>query len=450
MNNFKRLDFIFIFLAAVIGGLMLFFPIHYMLFVFIIVPVIVFLIAKPHYCYYAIVLSIPLVRPNIHYIHLQDVLIYLCLIGAFLNSKREEKVNLVTTINVWVIAILILFLIKGFTALDLPRGMLYSIRFFEAVSLFYLTVYFIRARQVSISMIIKLLLFTSLFQASLGVVQSLTNKFGVQDYCTNRGYFGYLGLGSTYICSGRGTFWHFAPFGHYLTIILLFFLPIYHYCIKNKAIGKVIIGILFAGILFSYSRGALSGLILGYLYYLFYVEKNKINFFKKLGFVTLIIMPFVVYFLSSGYLDTLNPRNSIWDVHFAYLQDNPLHLWFGTGFESRIYGYFQYVPGNVPLDKYLNYNAHNLYLIFIEELGIIGAIIYFAFLLKIFRDTFFRIAKGSKLSRALNLSLHLTLFFIFYGGLNDHAFHHPYMQIFLMLMLGIVYAKNKKLDTKTA
>lgn len=448
MNQFSKLDKIFIFLAFVCGALILFVPVHYLLFAFLFLVIIFFLLVNPVYCYYAAVFSIPLVSPNIYYVHLQDVLILTCLAGTFLISRNNQlpKISFKTVLNKWIIAILILFIIKGLTAFDFERGILYLGRFIEAVILFYLTVYFIRTKKVKILTIVKILILTSLFQAGLGIIQSLSGKFGVQEYCTNRGYFGYLGLGPTTVYSGRGTFWHFAPFGHYMATILLFFLPIYHHCFKNKTIGKILVLILFMGVVFSYSRGAMASFILCYVYYLFLITQDKKAFFKKIALLMMILVPYAVYLLTNhNYIATLSLRNPIWNIHFAYLKNNPLDLWFGTGFESRFYGYFRYVPGNIPIEKYLNFNAHNLLLNFVEELGILGAVIYFSFLIKIFVDTFKRINKGPKLQRTLNLSLNLCFLMMFLGGINDHVYHNSYMLIFLMLLIGIVYAKNKEM-----
>lgn len=451
MGAFKKTDIIILFIVALIGLSVFIAPYYYTVATILVLAILLYLLFHPKYCYFAIVFCIPLIRPNLHYIHLQDILIYVCLAGIIFTHHNIRKLNAATPIDKWLFIVFTLFLLKGITAMKFDRGILYSLRVTEAISLFYMTSFFIRNKLIKTFDIVKVLIFTSMLQGLLGMVQSLANNFGVQEYSTDRGYFGYLGLGSKTVFSGRGTFWHFAPFGIYMTTIFLFFLPFYHYIIKNKTIGKAILACLFAGIVFSYSRGAMSCAILGFIYYLFLIEKDKPRFFKRLAVMSLIITPIILYFSTNNeYLNTLSPRDSIWDIHFQYLKDNPAHLLWGTGFESREFGYFRYVPGHVALDKYLNYNAHNLYLNFLEEMGIFGFFVYLSFLLKIFIDTFYRAttqqlySSTSRMNITLNTSLHLAFFSIFYTGLNDHVFHNPYMIIFLMLILGIVYANNQK------
>ncbi|MEW5821149.1 MAG: O-antigen ligase family protein [Cyanobacteriota bacterium] len=340
-----------------------------------------------------------------------------------------------------------LFLIKGLTSIELARGFLHAIRFLEAVTLYYIVVYFIRAKKLKISTLLKLLIITTIFQALLGPLQSIFNNFGVQEYANNRGYFGYLGLGPTMVYSGRGTFWHFAAYGYYIGTIFLFLLPFYRNIIKNKFVFNLVLICLFAGILFSYSRGALAALIIGVVYYLVVVEHKKTRLMLKLLLIGMIITPFALYFLSNQeYLLSLNPRNQLWGFHITYLLQNPGELIWGAGFESRESTFYIYAP------KYLrhpgDFNPHNLLLTYLEEIGIVGCLIYLSFWIKVFIDSFKKIKNNSKFMRTFNIGIQLVLVNVFLSGINDHVYHDPYLTMFLIFLLGISYAKTNRSGEK--
>lgn len=438
-------NLVLLLLVFLFSSLLLFVPIYYLIGILFALVIIAIFFYKPELALYSFVLSVPLIRPNFNYLHFQDVFIVLCFITLFINLaiRRYQWVELRTKLDAWIVILLVLFFIKGFGSLEVARGSLHAIRFLEAIMLYYMMVYFLRAKKIKISMLIKLLIVTSVFQGLLGPLQSITNYFGVQEYSSNRGYFGYLGIGPTTVFSGRGTFWHFAAYGYYLVSILVFLLPFYRKVIKHKILFQIVLLSLFAGIIFSYSRGALGFLILIVVYYWFMVENKKTKLLFKLSLLTMLIVPFVLYFaFNPEYLLSLNLRNSLWDFHLTYLGENINELIWGAGFESRESTFYLYAP------KYLRHpgdiNPHNLILTYVEEIGLVGFIIYVSFWLKVFIDTFKNIKTNSKLMNTFNIGLQLLIISFFMSGVYDHVYHDPYLTMFLFFLIGIAYAKDSE------
>lgn len=444
-----RINFVLLLMVFLFSSLILFIPMYYLIAIIFAIIIVIIFFYRPELALYSFVLSVPLIRPNFYYLHFQDIFIVLCFITLAINlaTRRYPWVKLRTKLDAWIIILLVLFSIKGFGSIEFERGSLHALRFFEAIMLYYMVVYFIRAQKIKITLLIKLLIVTSVFQGLLGPIQSIFNNFGVQEYANNRGYFGYLGIGPTEVYSGRGTFWHFAAYGYYLVSICALLLPFYRIIIKRKIFFQLVLLSLFAGIIFSYSRGALGFLILLVAYYWFIVENQKTKVLLKLTLLVILIAPFVVYFaLNPEYLLSLNLRNSLWDFHLKYLSENINELIWGAGFESRESTFYFYAP------KYLRHpgdiNPHNLILAYVEEIGLVGFTIYLSFWIKVLVDTFKNIKNNTTLMKTFNLGLQLVIISFFMSGVYDHVYHDPYLVMFLFFLIGIAYAKGNKSDRK--
>lgn len=441
---------IILLVIAVLCASILFIPVYYIIAGLIGFCVFCLFFYKPEFALYGFLLSTPLIRPNIHYIHLQDAFLFICLISLILNLfiGRYKTINIRTRLDIWLFFITILFAIKGFGSIHIARGSLHAIRFIEAITLYYLIIYFVRINKLKITTIIKLLLATAVFQGLLGPLQSITNSFGVQEYINNRGYFGYLGIGPKEVYSGRGTFWHFAAYGYFMSTMLLFFLPFFNGAVQKKRFGQIILLILFAGIIFSYSRGALAALIIGIAFYYYMMEKNKALLLKRILLLALIVSPFALYFLTNPeFVASLNPRSNLWSFHIHYLSENVQEFLWGAGFESRELTFYRYAPDYLrhPGD----FNPHNLIITYIEEIGIFGFLLYLTFWLKIFVDTFRLPKNRSKLYKLYCLSLQLVLVLVLLSGVYDHVYHDPYLTMFLFTLVGIMYAKSDKTSSRS-
>lgn len=443
MTQVTNIEKILLGLVLLGGSLILQFPIHYIFVVFFGGMILLFLLSNPKYCFYLLVFTIPFVeRIRVLPISfsLNDIMVLMCLtsvlIGVFI---KDERVCLKTRIDKWNLILLLLFFISGYTSVS-SAGILTSFKFLEAIIVFYLTVYFRRTGQVTTSGLVKLIIVTALFQACLGTFQSFTGIGST--FRSSRGLLGYFGIGSSMVWHGMGTMGHFNMLGNFLVAITLFYMSIYYYFLKNSCTKKPlwVLGALFLGIITTYSRGSLIGLFFGGLYFLYAIMRNKFIF----GIISTAVFSFVILlknFLSNtSYVNTLSSRNDIWAAVISAILSNPRYLWFGGGLNS----YFDIVYPFLPQDNVMWY-AHSFYLVCLQEMGIIGFLLMFSFLIFLFIDTWKRFKVERRFYKVLNLSVSLTVFSVFFVSIFDHAYSLTFFKILLFLMLGIIYAKDKKI-----
>lgn len=445
MTRFSDLEKIFIVLTIVGGGLILFIPIQYLFIAFLAFLVLAILLANPKACFYlVIVLSTymsALATENQQMPFNQtDILIAVCFISVLCRILiKNQKVNLSTKIDGWIMVLLILYFISGITSLS-HRGYQGFLRFGEVATLFYMTVYFIRIKQVSISKIIKIMLMVGVFQSIVAVFQSMTGIGAT--FQDNRGYLGYLGIGSSLVWHGQGTMEHFNCLGAFLSSLLLFFVPIYHYIVKNKKAGKIIIFILLMGIITTYSRNALICLVIGMLFFYFYKTKNKIKFSFILTAFSLFLLGAYNFLKNTSYTSTISPRNDVWGYSLDVIASNTHNLLFGTGLSS-----FSEAVSVYMANSFVYFHAHNLYLETLLEMGIIGLTLLVSFLIYNLITAYKNIRLRNKFLRVLSFSICIYIIAILALGGFDSTFDYFYTQVWLYLILGILYAKNQKLYT---
>ncbi len=440
IKKFSNLEIILLIMATLFGGLMLFFPIQYLFAGLICVIALAYLLLNPKACFYiAIVTStyayaLPLTN-QVPFNH-TDILVTICFIGTFLRFMFVDKfkINLRTKIDIWLIALLILYFFAGITSAS-HRGYQAFLRLGEAIAVFYMTVYFIRTKIITMSKLIKFILFVAMFQAIIGYLQSVTGGLGA-DFKDNRGYLGYLGLGSSSVWHGMGTMVHFNCLGAFLSSILLFFLPIYHFIIKNKRKGKIILFILMAGIITTYSRNALICITSGTLLFYYYKTQNKVKFSAILVIIATFIMAAHNFLKNTSYLSTISPRNDVWDYCWDIVSSSPHNLLLGTGLKS-----FENVASVYMANSFVYKHPHNLYIAMLLETGTIGLALILAFFAINIINAYKNINIKHKFLKALSFSVFLYLIAILLLGIFDDTFEFFYSQIWLYLILGIFYSK---------
>lgn len=445
MNQFNKLDKIFIFLAIISGSLILLFPVQNLLLVFSGLIFFIFLLLKPKYCFYLMLALSTYVFPfetatrQLPF-NQTDILIALCFVSILSRIiLSDQHINLKTRLDKWIIFLLIVYFLAGITSIS-HRGYQGFLKFGETIAVFYLTVYFVRSKEITISNLVKFMLFVGIFQALYGVLQSSTGSFGA-NFHSNRGYLGYLGLGSTLVWHARGTFIHFNHFGPFLSTLFLFFLPIKHFIVKNKIKGNIILLILLFGVIVSYSRGSLMGLILGFVFFLYQTKKSKIKFFSIAIPLLLIIFCMANFLKETSYVSTISARDDIWALVFAAITSSTKNLLFGTGLKSYTDAVWVYMPGNILPSAFNDFQAHNFILYYVVEMGIIGATIIILFLINNLVIAYNNVKNGNKLTKALSSSVSIIIVSFFLEGMFDTAFNNFVTQIWLYLILGIIYAK---------
>lgn len=446
MTRFSDLEKIFLAFVIVGGSLILLIPIQKLLIALLAFVILMFLLMNPKLCFYlVIVLSTymsTLATENQQMPFNQtDILIAVCFVSVLCKIlAKNKKINLSTKIDGWIIVLLILYFFLGITSIS-HRGYQGFLRFGEVAALFYMTVYFIRTKQVSISKIVKIMLIVGVFQSFISIFQSMTG-IGA-NFQDNRGYLGYLGIGSSLVWHGMGTMTHFNCLGAFLSSLLLFFIPIYDSIIKNKKVGKIIITILLAGIITTYSRNALICLTIGMLFFSYYKTKNKAKFSIILATISLIIFGAYNFLKNTSYISTLSPRNDVWNYSISMITENAHNLFLGTGLNSFAEAVSVYMA-----NSFVYLHAHNLYLETLIEMGIIGLTLLLSFLLYNLVETYKNIKNKNKFFRVLNFSVCLYIIAILVLGGFDSTFTYFYTQVWLYFILGILYAKNPKLYTR--
>lgn len=445
MNQFSNLDKIFIFLTIIFGSLVLFVPISNLLIAFLGLVFFIFLIFKPQYCFYLMLALSTYVFPfetatrQLPF-NQTDILIAICFISILGRIILfDQQINLKTKLDKWIIFLLIVYFLAGITSIS-HRGYQGFLKFGETITVFYVTVYFVRSKEITISNLVKFMLFVGVFQALYGVLQSLTGSFGA-NFQSNRGYLGYLGMGSTLVWHARGTFIHFNHFGPFLSTLFLFFLPINHFLVKNKTKGNIILLILLFGVIVSYSRGSLMGLILGFVFFLYQIKKSKIKFFSISIPLLLIIICMANFLKETSYISTISARDDIWALVFTAITSNTKNLLFGTGLKSYTDAVWAYMPGNILPSSFNDFQAHNFILNYVVEMGIIGAALIILFLINNLVIAYNNLKNGNKLTKAFSASVSIIIVSFFLEGMFDTAFNNFVTQIWIYLILGLMYAK---------
>jgi len=451
-NSLSSSSFNWTYLALVvsilIGASLFVVPIQWTVLAIVLLLGVIYLVFNPIKSYYLMILTIPFLdrirgltsiafTPN-------DIFIFICtaqfLVSYFSDVKR---VSLKTPFDKGLLAVLGVYVFASiFTEKE------YSIwpflKFMEAFMMYYLTVYYIRSKRLTRVDILKAVWFTGLYQALFGILQSLTGSLGT-DYSSQRGYLGYLGLGSSTVWHGVGTMIHFNELGSFLTTNFLLFIPFYFMQSGRKWQTKVLMGIYLLGIMTTYSRGALLALMLAGIFYVSHTQKTYAKAtWITLGIVFFVILPPVLFLSNSSYVDTLHfiARLNIWQIPLAVITQNWKTFWLGSGLDSYEYVATPYIPGNVLPEDYRYWFAHNFYLLVTLEFGLIGAAIVFGLVLKLFktvRDWFIN-AHGLVRIYSLSMCLYCTAFLSF--CMFDHSYFFANLKVYLFILLAITGSLN--------
>lgn len=441
-SNFEKFLLLIVFIG---GSLILFVPINNLFVALVGIIGFLYLLMNPKICYYILIITSSIVIPfgtpteQMPFSHI-DILITICFLGVLLKIMfiDRKKINLRTKIDFWLIALLIIYCYCGLTSAS-HRGYQGFLRYGEVFSLFYITIYLIKTKMVSVSKIIKIMIFTGLAQAVMSIFQSVTSIGSTFE--SNRGYLGYLGIGSSHVWHGMGTLNHFNCCGAFLSSLILFFIPIYHFIIKNKKAGKIILAILMMGIITTYSRNALICTTIGLLFFFYNESRNKIKFSVVLGSIGIVALSAYNFLKNTSYLSTLSPRDAVWDYCWDVITASPHNFLLGTGLKS-----FDEVITVYMANTYVFLHAHNLYLSLFLETGLIGLILILTFLVINVINAKRGITAHNKFQRVLNFSIYLYLIAILALGIFDNTFEYFYTQTWLYFVLGLLYAKNKNLQ----
>jgi hypothetical protein len=442
------------------------------------ISVTIYLLKRPETSYIAAILTYSMFTIQVASIHLFDVLSILTGIGLvfrYFNQRNFQKVSVLTRLDWWILPLFAWMFFKGITSLNQPTGTVYAIRFLLGFSFYYLTVYFVRTRLISLSSILLAMLGGVMIQVAWGVFQNITG----QGYLANAGwaindrnYFAFLGLGSTKAQQAMGSFYHFAPYGHFLAVSAMFFFPFLLYAVPKQKKWLLLYCSIFWAVIVSYSRGALSTFIAISGYMSFFFPHYKVRLLSNIRWLFMVFAGLAVFImLFKNYGSTLAPRNDMWAVTGYYFEQHPEHFWWGSGLRGLESTLFNYIPRYIAFEHVSQFAPHNFYLVYIHQLGIFGMLFillgFATILISTFKTCFMLLRYSFKSENTIqpshlpykriflsvaqwkrghwawwsvNAGCHLAIGVVLFGGINDHIFADTYMFTWLLLMFAILYS----------
>jgi|GEM_PF-1778326 len=450
-SSYWKWAIIFVLVAGVLGLLQFVVPVYWLIAGIVGLVTLAYLSLHPSQVFYLAIFTIPFtdrVRVLPISFSLNELVILYCVaLSAIQMVLQRRKVNFRTGMEGWIIVLTVMFFLGGFFS-ESDTGLLGFSKIFEAFIFYYVTIYFLKTKQVTRAQVLRVVLITAVSQAAMGIFQSLT---GIgSDFQSSRGYLGYLGLGSNMVWHGRGTTWHFNTLGNYLTTNVAIFLPMYFAWVKQKKKALIFAAILIFGIITTYSRGSLLGLTAAVIFYLAVSQKSvKRSIIFVSAFVGMVLWPIISFFSNSPYVETVsyNDRLIIWQVPLAAITRTAKSLWLGSGINSYADVAWPFIPAWVPLDQYRNWFAHNFYLLTVEEVGIVGAGILFSFLLYLCIDGLRKYKTCHGFEKVYGLSISAGMVAVFFVSIFDHTFGSPHFKVFIFLLLGLLYVKRDSSGT---
>lgn len=446
-KKFSNLEKFLLTSVALLGGLMLFVPMEYLAIGLVAIIVITYLLLNPKICLYLIIFTIPFVeRIRILPISFSanDIAVVIGISATIINMlATRHRVSLRTSIDKWNIAFLTLYLISGITSLS-PTGILTTFKFLEAILVYYMIIYLVRTKQLHISEIIKAFIYTALFQAIVGILQSTTGQFGAE-FQSQRGILGYLGIGSKTVWHAWGTFGGNGALPEFLVLMILLLFPLYKYFRKNKA-NKILWIILFMAVYMGYSKESMLTLTVCLIFYYNATAENVKNAIFRTSLVVIPILILVLILKNTAYMETVtntvDDRFLIWKYPIYALTHNVKYLVFGSGLNSYWELIDPYLEPYIFEQAHTAMLAHNYFLLSVQEFGLIGAGMLFSFFILTAKKFFHRFKTYKGYYRWINLSGCLVLITIFTSSVGGQFYYHTFSKILIYVALGLIFSKE--------
>jgi O-antigen ligase len=278
---------------------------------------------------------------------------------------------------------------------------------------------------------LKCLILSITLESILGISQSFFSFpifTGViqNAFISDRNYLAYIFPSiSPFVTQGTGTFESPNGLGALLSLVFPLIFGFW-YSNRKNFLRILLLVISFLGLLTSYSRGALIGVLFTSLFFPLFLSRLSIR--KKIVIFSFIIIFFIVFlsnYVENYYLATQNLtiRIKIWDIVWNYATKDPLRLILGYGiffFRDNILG-FEGIPKDI----------HSGQLEILMELGIVGFVIFCSYYFKmIFQALKFR-------NNILILSIAAGLMSFFVHQLVENSFF-GYAGILMACLMGIL------------
>ena len=346
-------------------------------------------------------------------------------------------------------AILVFLFISVITVLYSPnmQGALSQAKgTIEAVLLFIITLYSI-TRLEDVKRIVKYVIATAIFAASLGILQHFTGGFGWTGWEFSRGYLGnFFGIGSSMVRLANGGFYHFNALGQFLglTVPLLVAMKQSITIRYGRLAYNLLCLIGLSGLIFTYSRGALGSLIFSLLLIVLLKRKDKIVV-GTIVFIfgtMIVLMALVVVLDNQSYLETFSVglRFNIWKYAMIEITQSIPRILFGFG-----QGSFTIVTGKYAAfynvgDVHTVWQAHNAYILLWFEMGLVGLLNYLYIIGTYFKKVLTFDVSGNIFVQEMFLGIFAGLMSFMVQSIVDHALMQSQFKMIIFLYLALIRA----------
>ncbi len=285
----------------------------------------------------------------------------------------------------------------------------------------------------------------------------LVSLFGIAEYLSGNALHEWLDLTLFPDLGGRivGSF-------HNANILSIYLLLASGLALAGIALAKnagarllslVSYAVILLALVFTWSRGAWLGLIVGFTVFLFLYSKRSPIFLVVFGMalpiiVNLLPMTVIDRFLSSftpflpdAVLDSsLSYRTGIYTGVLSLLRDHFLGgIGAGGAAFSEVYPFYAIAGAEEAV------HSHSLYLQLFVELGIAGLVFVLLVFLFLFLDAISHRKRATRdTARVLHIGIYSSLLAVFVAGLSDYVFYSPRVYLLFFLLAGMATALGRR------
>lgn len=300
------------------------------------------------------------------------------------SPAKSRQVKLTHLILVALLFWLFFSSLMGLSTTNSLSGFISYVRFF----LIYYFFSKLDSTNDQLKILITALVLAVFLEASLGIIQYVTKStFGcLSDLFGSRQELIRL-VGSTgNLFRIRGSFTYDTALGAFFAMLLpmVFSILFIRQCKKYRVFLAIILFLGFIALLFTFTRGAWLGTIIGFCVTIFYLIRKGYAKFPKLllGFILImVVLALLSTFFApliqdrlfgSNSTTSLNSRLNVYTLAIRAIRDYPL---FGVGLDNL----------GIEADNYGRVKAHNILIQLACETGIVGASIYVFWLISVLK-----------------------------------------------------------------
>lgn len=200
---------------------------------------------------------------------------------------------------------------------------------------------------------------------------------------------------------------------------------------------------IFFALILTYTRGSWISLFISVTLFSFLVYKPLFFLFLGVVVLSLVFMPGVSQRLWSIFDTgggTAGFRVRLWQIPLRMITEHPI---LGVGIGNYLIAFTSYILRHPELNLgWVQYGAHNSYLTYWAEIGLIGLLSFFFILLTAVRSGFYlnRALIGDHYLRCINAGILAALIGFMFNALTSNSFYHPRAAVFFWVLIGLQMA----------